>query len=240
MPKGKKKIKPQGRARNRELGRKAKNPILKLRKIAEENESLYKELHQILISIAKAFATAVEAKDPYSRGHTDKVAKYAMSIAAELPSSIKNNMDSGSMMFLRLAALLHDIGKIGIKDEILEKNGSLTEEEWEEMEKHPQIGAQILEPIQELKEVARDIKHHHERINGKGYPDRLKRDEIPLVSRIIAVADAFEAMTSSRPYRVKISKKAAVEELKRGCGTQFDETVVEAFIRAYQKGKIKG
>ena len=223
---------------NKKLHKKVKEIILKLREIASENEDLYEELRRLLLNIARAFATAVEAKDPYSKGHTERVAQYALAIARELPPSFKNGMSSDSTMLLRLTALLHDIGKIGIREGILDKKGSLTEKEWEEMKKHPQIGAEILEPIQELKEVVRDIKHHHERMDGKGYPDGLKKGEIPLVSRIIAVADAFEAMTADRPYRRKISKEAAVEELKRCSGTQFDKDIIDVCIRAYKKGKM--
>jgi len=238
--KNKKQMKDANKNLNQKLHKKVKEAILKLREIASENEHLYEELHQLLFNIARAFATAVEAKDPFSKGHTERVAKYALIIARELPASFKKEMNSDSAMLLRLTALLHDIGKIGVREDILDKEGALTDKEWEEIKKHPQTGSAILEPIHELKEVARDIKHHHERIDGKGYPEGLKKGEIPLVSRIIAVADAFEAMTAERPYRRKISKKAAIEELKRCRGTQFDKDIVEAFIRAYKKGKIQG
>ena len=139
---------------------------------------------------------------------------------------------------LRIAALLHDIGKIGIPDSILNKKGKLSIQEKDIIEKHPEVGASIISPIPELSEVSLFVRLHQEWYNGNGYPDGLKRDEIPIIARIISVADAFDAITSDRPYRKRKSNEAAVKEIKERAGTQFDPHVVEAFVGAYNKKKI--
>jgi HD-GYP domain-containing protein (c-di-GMP phosphodiesterase class II) len=132
---------------------------------------------------------------------------------------------------LELAAILHDVGKIGVKDDILLKRGRLSPEELEEMIRHTKYGAEILNHLRHLRDVALGVKGHHERFDGKGYPDSLSGEEIPLIARIIAVADSFDAMTSDRPYRKAVDLERAFEELKNNMGTQFDRKVVEAFIR---------
>jgi HD-GYP domain-containing protein (c-di-GMP phosphodiesterase class II) len=134
--------------------------------------------------------------------------------------------------------LLHDVGKIGIPDYILSKNGKLTPEEYEEIKKHSIIGATILHPIKELSDVAREVRNHQECYDGSGYPDGLAGNNIPLVARIIAVADAFDAMTTNRPYRKRRTTEEAVQELKAKSGTQFDPIIVSAFLLAYEKGNI--
>jgi len=139
---------------------------------------------------------------------------------------------------LQIAALLHDIGKIGVPDHILNKHGSLLPEEFEEIKKHSIIGATILRPIRELSDVAREVRHHQECFDGSGYPDGLKGNDIPLVARIISVADAFDAITTNRPYKKKKSVEEALQELKRCSGTQFDPVVVSAFLLAFEKGNI--
>ena len=139
---------------------------------------------------------------------------------------------------LQIAALLHDVGKIGIQDHILNKNAKLTPEEFEEVKKHSVIGATILHPIKELGDVVREVRHHQECYDGSGYPDGLKGANIPFIARIIAVADAFDAMTSNRPYRRRKEIEPAIQELKRASGTQFDPVIVSAFLLAYEKGAI--
>jgi HD-GYP domain-containing protein (c-di-GMP phosphodiesterase class II) len=134
---------------------------------------------------------------------------------------------------------LHDIGKIGVPDAILHKNGNLKPDEWVVMKQHCEIGARIVEPITKLRKVGDIIKHHQEKYDGTGYPDGLKGEEIPLESRIIAVVDAYHAMVSDRPYRKALPEEVALKELKSNIGTQFDPVVVGAFVRAWEKGKIK-
>jgi putative nucleotidyltransferase with HDIG domain len=138
---------------------------------------------------------------------------------------------------VELAALLHDIGKIGIPERILRKEGKLTEEEYEEIKKHPTVGAEILSSISQLKDVIPAIQHHQERYDGKGYPAGLWNDNIPLYARIISVADTFDAMTSDRPYRKHFPEDVALKEIELNKGLQFDPLCVEAFIRAYNKWK---
>jgi HD-GYP domain-containing protein (c-di-GMP phosphodiesterase class II) len=139
---------------------------------------------------------------------------------------------------IRHASILHDVGKIGIREKILKKPGLLTEEERREMEYHPFIGTRILQSVKLLEPVMPLVYHHHERYDGTGYPDGLKGEEIPLGSRIIAVADAFESMTSDRPYRKALPLEEALAELRRGAGRQFDPRVVEVFLRLVEEGRI--
>ncbi|MFC1666790.1 HD-GYP domain-containing protein [Candidatus Omnitrophota bacterium] len=183
-----------------------------------------------------ALAKTVDEKDPYTRGHLDKVTRYGMEVLEELSDSIKSKIDKEE---LETALLLHDIGKIGVPDSLLHKKGKLTPEEWSIMKQHPGIGARIIKPVIKLKRVGRIIRHHQERYDGTGYPDGLKGEEIPLESRIIAVVDAYHAMIFDRPYRKALSEEAALSELKNNTGTQFDPIVVDAFIKARGKGKIK-
>jgi len=173
-----------------------------------ENTSLNAEVEKIYFETISALALAVEAKSPYSRGHSERVAKYAMKIAEYL------GLPQEDLSTLRDAAQLHDIGKIGIADEILDKPGELTTEEWMLMKRHPQIGERIVGPLRSFRRVVNPIKHHHEFLDGSGYPDGLKSAEIPLVTRILTVADIFDALTTDRPYRKAFSTKAAKDELE--------------------------
>ena len=206
----------------------------------EEIKELYIREHRIFIHTAIAMAAAIDARDPYTHGHTERVTSYCLAIAKELEgvpevSGYKNFRET-----LQIAALLHDIGKIGISDHILNKNGSLSPEEFEEIKKHSVIGATILNPIRELGDVVKEIRHHQECYDGSGYPDGLKGNSIPFIARIIAVADAFDAMTTNRPYRKKKDFESAIQELKRNSGTQFDPIIVSAFLLAYEKGTLLG
>jgi putative nucleotidyltransferase with HDIG domain len=206
----------------------AKN-LVELQRLREREKE--NDLQTIL-----ALAKTVDEKDAYTRGHLEEVAKYGMITAEELASSAANmNMD---MEELKTSLLLHDIGKVGVPDALLHKDSELTGEEFEIMKQHTEMGARIIEPIEKLKRVAKIIRHHQEKYDGTGYPDGLKGEDIPLESRIIAVVDAYHAMTSDRPYRKGLEESVALEELKANSGIQFDPHVVDAFVSAHKKGKI--
>jgi len=204
----------------------------------EEIKDLYIREHRIFIHTAIALAAAIDARDPYTHGHTERVTTYCLAIAKELEGIPEVARYRNFRETLQISALLHDVGKIGVPDHILKKQNPLTPEEYEEIKKHSIIGAAILNPIKELSDVMKEVRHHQECFDGSGYPDGLKGDDIPLIARIIAVADAFDAMTTNRPYRKKREFEEAIKELKRTSGTQFDPIVVSAFLLAYQKGNI--
>ncbi len=195
--------------------------------ITIENAQLYAELQGHFADTIRALISAVEAKDAYTYGHSDRVTRYTMMIANQLEFS------QVELRRLEYLSLLHDIGKIGIEERILRKSTSLSEQEWSIIKNHSVLGASIVEPIKFLEDGQRTIRHHHEWFNGSGYPDGLKENSIPLYSRIIAVADAFDAMTSIRPYRDSLGSQSALNELKCCAGTQFDPMIVEKFVSAY-------
>jgi putative nucleotidyltransferase with HDIG domain len=185
------------------------------------------ELRTAYIQTIRALAEAIDAKDAYTRGHSERVAVYA--------SRIGHQMGLRKELIERIyfAGLLHDVGKIGIPDAIITKPDKLTREEYDEMKKHPEIGAKILEPVEFLSSIVPCVRHHHEWYDGcnSGYPDRLAGDQIPLPARVIVVADTVEAMTSDRPYRKALPIDTVVEELHKYSGTQFDPIVVDSFLR---------
>jgi PAS domain S-box-containing protein/putative nucleotidyltransferase with HDIG domain len=185
----------------------------------------YAELKGLYNGLIYAFANAIDAKSKWTKGHSERVTDYAVAIAKEMGLSEKD------IETLRIAALLHDVGKIGTYDVILDKPGRLNDEEWNLIGMHPVKGEEILRPIKQLQDILPIIRHHHERIDGEGYPDGLKGEEIPLLLRVIAVADSFDSMTSDRPYRPAPSREYAISELKKYSGIQFDPQVVEAFLR---------
>jgi HD-GYP domain-containing protein (c-di-GMP phosphodiesterase class II) len=192
--------------------------------IAVENERLHLDAEKTYLEIISALAMAVEARDPYSRGHSDRVMRYSVKVAEKLglaPELIRNIKD---------AAELHDVGKIGISDEILKKPDFLNEEEMQIMRKHSLIGEGIIKPIRSLARLSDIIRHHHEWLDGSGYPDGLKKDQIPLGAKILAVADSFDAVTTDRPYRKALSFEAAKEELKKYKDIRYDGKVIEAFL----------
>ncbi len=197
--------------------------------IAIENARLFASGNEMYLNVMKSFADALDAKDNYTRGHSEDVTGYAMEIAKEM------NLPESEVELLRFSAILHDIGKIGIDDKILKKDDILTPGEYEKIKNHPYIASRILENIKEFRQVSEIIVHHHERFDGSGYPGKLKQKEIPALSRIITVVDAYEAMTSDRPYRKKMSLEAARMELVRCKETQFDPEIVDVFTRVLAK-----
>jgi len=212
--------------------------IQNLQEKVEEVKDLYLREHRIFIHTAIALAAAIDARDPYTHGHTERVTNYCMAVAEELEDIPEAVAYKNFTETLHIAALLHDVGKIGCPDSILNKKSKLTEKEFDKIREHPGIGASILIPIKELRDVAKEVRHHQEKYDGTGYPDGLKGGEIPFIARIISVCDAFDAMTSSRPYRKKSDPLHALKQIKEGAGTQFDPVVVSAFILAFEKGKL--
>jgi HD-GYP domain-containing protein (c-di-GMP phosphodiesterase class II) len=200
--------------------------IKKLHAAAQENQELF-------LGTIKALAAAIDEKDPYTRGHSDRVTKYSVMIAKELGLSPRE------MRTLEIGSLLHDVGKIGIDDRILRKPTVLTEEEYRYMKQHPEKGASMLAPIKNMKDVNPAVKHHHERWDGSGYPSGLKGDEIPLIARIVNVADTFDAMTTNRPYQKSMSFEKAVARLRELSGTAHDPKMVEIVATLYKRGDIK-
>ncbi len=193
--------------------------------IAIENARLFKQAEIGYLNTIKTLANIIDAKDSYTYGHSERVMENALEIADGL------DLSEHEKEILRYASLLHDIGKIGIDIGILRKPAKLSEEEWKVMIMHPVIGSGIVEQIGFLDDLAPIILHHHERFNGTGYPGRLRRNKIPITARILAVADAYESMVSDRPYRKALSKRKAVDELRKGTGTQFDPEVVKIFLK---------
>lgn len=204
----------------------------------EEIKDLYTREHRVFIHTAIALATAIDARDPYTHGHTERVTNYCMAVADELEGIPEAQAYRNFKETLHIAALLHDVGKIGIPDLVLNKKGKLNKKEFEKIKEHPVIGAAILTPIKELGDVVKEIKYHQERYDGKGYPEGLKGSQIPLIARIIAACDAFDAITTDRPYRQRKMAEIAIQELRDGSGSQFDPIVVSAFMLAFEKGRI--
>jgi HD-GYP domain-containing protein (c-di-GMP phosphodiesterase class II) len=200
--------------------------------IALDNSRLYQELEEMFFQTAESLADAIEKRDPYTGGHTQRVTIYSQAIAKFL------QLRPLEKKWLKIASVLHDIGKIGIEDHILKKPEQLSPEEFNMIKRHSDMGAEIIEHVRQLRESIPGVKYHHEQVNGKGYPAGLRGGEIPLLAKIVAVADTYDAMTTDRPYRKALGKKEAVEELRRSSGTQLDKEVVEAFIQAYQRGEI--
>lgn len=190
------------------------------------------EIQRAYLETIHMLAAAVEARDPYTGGHLERVTRYALATAREL------GWASERLNEAEMGAILHDIGKIGIQDAILRKPGTLNPEEWAHMRTHPEVGTQILRGISFLESVIPYVRHHHERFDGKGYPDGLVGDAIPIGGRLIAVADTFDAMTSTRPYRRALTVENALGELRSAAGSQLDPDIVNAFIAAYARGEI--
>jgi HD-GYP domain-containing protein (c-di-GMP phosphodiesterase class II) len=199
--------------------------IEQLKKAANEN-------HQLFINSVRMLAAAIDAKDPYTRGHSERVARYSIGIGKNL------NLPEKEMRNLRISALLHDVGKIGIDDRILRKPGALSDEEFEVMKGHPAKGAAIMSGVAQLIDIIPGMKYHHEKWGGGGYPDNLEGEQIPMQARIVAIADTFDAMTTNRPYQKAMELAYVVEKIKSFAGTRFDPRVVNAFVSAVKRGDI--
>lgn len=198
--------------------------------IAIKNAMLYDEQQKTYLNTIHALVSAIEASDSYTRGHSERVTKYSVSIARKL------GLSQERLKIMERAAILHDIGKIGINLSLLHKVGKLTTDDIYDLQQHPIIGIKILEPIEFLLDVRLCIAQHHERYDGKGYPHKISGDQLLLESRILAIADSFDAMTSDRPYRKALALDVAVKELVDNSGTQFDPAIVPVFIELLEKG----
>jgi HD-GYP domain-containing protein (c-di-GMP phosphodiesterase class II) len=215
-----------------------------------QNARFLNQLQDLFIATVSSLSSAIDEKDPHTEGHSKRVTELSLDIAKKLKLSEKDRN------ILELTARLHDLGKIGVSEAILGKPGKLNDEEWKIMKAHPLKGVKILQPAEDIKEtlsairearllipkedmkkIIPGIKHHHERYDGKGYPDGLQGEEIPLMARIIAVADAFDAMTSSRPYRGAMSESEAIDELVKNAGYQHDPNIVAVFIETRREKK---
>jgi HD-GYP domain-containing protein (c-di-GMP phosphodiesterase class II) len=183
-------------------------------------------LEEAYLQTAGALAAAVEARDAYTGGHVERVRLWSVAVGRVL------GWQADELRQLEFGAVLHDIGKIGVPDAILLKPGPLDEQEWLSMRRHPEIGAQLMKRAAFLDGASAGAEFHHERYDGKGYPRGLAGDAIPIVARVVAVADAYDAMVTTRPYRAALPEDAAMKELRRGAGTQFDPLMVEAFLTA--------
>ncbi len=199
--------------------------IRQLRRAAAENNALF-------LGTIKALAQAIDAKDPYTRGHSVRVNKYSVILARQLDLPKREIRD------IHVSSLLHDVGKIGVDEAILRKPGHLTDDEFEAIKAHPVLGANIMAPIPQMKNILPGLRSHHERWNGSGYPDGLAGEQIPFMARIIAVADSFDAMTTNRPYQETYSFARAAARINELKGQGYDPRIVEAFNRAYQAGEF--
>ncbi len=196
------------------------------RNLEEKVRERTQELEELFLNTVTSLAHSLEARDKYTSGHSERVADYSAFIARNLDFSPREEKD------IHLAGLLHDIGKIGIREVILNKKAKLSDQEYDHIKSHPVVAVRILEPITQLRRVLPAIKFHHERFDGKGYPDGLKGKEIPLGARILAVSDTFDAMTSERPYRSPYPVKETLRKMKQQSGHQFDPEILEVFLKS--------
>lgn len=214
------------------MNEKLKETIEELNKSKAELEKKNQEIEKFFYETIVCLSKAIEYKDVYTKGHCERVQSIALKIADEL------SLSEEEKDVLKVACLLHDIGKIGVKEDILNKKGSLEAHEYEEIKRHPLIGYNILKDLDFTDRIKNVVLQHHERVDGRGYPFGLKDEEIDLLAKIVAVADAYDAMTSDRPYRNAFDKNTALGEIKRCAGTQFDATIVEKLINLAQKGLV--
>ncbi len=192
-------------------------------------DSYDRNMRELFLSTIKSLAAAIDAKDPYTRGHSERVAYFSVAIAREL------GLDEKSLERVQIAGLLHDVGKIGIADAVLRKPERLTDAEYAIIKGHPAMGANIMGPIRQLKDIIPGMRHHHEALDGTGYPDGLAGGEIPLMARVIAVADTFDAMTSERLYQKAKDDAFVIQTLQRLSGSRYDPKIVQAFVQAHRK-----
>ncbi|MFA6988981.1 MAG: HD domain-containing phosphohydrolase [Candidatus Gastranaerophilaceae bacterium] len=201
--------------------------------LTNSKKALLKELKELFYTTIKSIASALDAKDTYTHGHSMRVTLYSLILANQIETKTETFLEE-----IETAGLLHDIGKIGVPESILCKPGKLTDEEFEIMKSHPEQGKKMLNGIKKLNAVAEWLNTHHERWDGKGYPNRIKGDSIPLTARIIAIADTYDAMTSSRSYRKALSHEIAFSEIKNCAGSQFDPALVEIFVQNHEEFKL--
>jgi len=191
---------------------------------------LFEDVHGLMMGLLHSLTSAVDAKDAYTCGHSERVALVSRHLAQQMGLSDRD------VEQIYMAGLLHDVGKIGVPEAVLQKTGKLTAEEFEQMKRHPQIGARILQDIKQVREIVPGVLHHHERYDGKGYPTGLAGEKIPLMGRIICLADCFDAMTSNRTYRKALPLEVALTEIRRCSGTQFDPRLTEFFLMTGPEG----
>ncbi len=200
--------------------------------ILQANSALYSNLERFVINLVKSLVMAIEAKDAYTKGHSERVSAYCMRMASDL------GLDEKQRTALQWASVLHDLGKIGTPEMILNKPNGLSRDEYACIKEHPAKGAEILAPISQLEDALPAIRHHHEQYDGRGYPDALSGDAIPLLARIISVADTYDAITSNRAYRAARSHGEALRIIREGAGSQFDLKIVDAFCRTIGVGRV--
>jgi HD-GYP domain-containing protein (c-di-GMP phosphodiesterase class II) len=200
--------------------------------VGDLQRSVY-ENHELFLGTVKALAAAIDGKDPYTRGHSERVSRFSVAVAQGL------GLPDDEIEQIRISALLHDVGKISIDDRVLKKPSALTDDEFEIMKTHPQKGYKIMSQIPAMRDFLPGMYMHHEMINGQGYPQGLKGDELPMQARIVSVADTFDAMTTERPYQHAMDLEAALTRLKSFVGTRYDARVVAAFIAACEAGRIR-
>ena len=223
----------QGAAEISELAETFNSMAGDIEEFVEQLKQAAAENHDLFIGSIRMLAAAIDEKDPYTRGHSGRVAKYSVIIAQQL-GLLEAELDK-----IRISALLHDVGKIGVDDRVLKKPGALTPEEFDLMKQHPAKGANIMRPVAQLKEMLPGIELHHEHVDGGGYPHGLRGNEIPMMARIIAVADTLDAMTTNRPYQSGMDLEFALNRIRSLAGTKFDAAVVDALDRAVHAGKLR-
>ncbi|ADL12525.1 HD domain-containing phosphohydrolase [Acetohalobium arabaticum] len=204
-----------------------------LHKLEKQVDTLNEQLQDLFISSMTSLVKTLEAKDSYTKGHSLRVCEIATKLA-EHKHDVSTEIDK-----IKLAGKLHDIGKVGTQETILNKSSSLSDSEFNHIKQHPIMSEEILSPIERFKPITKMVRHHHERYDGTGYPDGLKQKEIPLGSRIVSIADSYDAMTSNRPYRSPMNPKEAVREIKENLGTQFDPELGKIFLELFYEGKIE-
>lgn len=214
-----------------ESGLKSVSQMRIIQDINDKLESANEQLKEAYYGTIESLRLAVDAKDSYTRNHSDRVSYYSVMIGKQL------GLSDADLEVLKQGALFHDVGKIGIPDAILQKPGKLTDEEYDDIKNHPSIGAKILAPAKIFADLIPMVLNHHERFDGKGYPVGLAGEDIPLMARIVCVADSFDAMTSDRSYRPRFTVIAALEEIEKCKGAQFDPLVVDAFMIALRENK---
>ncbi|HEV8589922.1 MAG TPA: HD domain-containing phosphohydrolase [Pyrinomonadaceae bacterium] len=226
-------VKVLGRTELGELGSSFNQMTDRIERFVQDLQRSADENHELFLGTVKALAAAIDGKDPYTRGHSERVSRFSVATAEGL------GLNEEEIEKVRVSALLHDVGKIGIDDRILKKPSALDDQEFEIMKTHPQKGYKIMSQIPAMREFLPGMYMHHEMINGQGYPQGLKGDEIPMQARIVSVADTFDAMTTERPYQAAMELEAALTRLKSFVGTRYDARVVAAFIAACEAGKIR-